>query len=352
MRQRLLIGGAVAVFCLLFVALIVVPTFLGAGQFMYGGGGAGACVDTAQSAQQPDQAADANSIPANYLPLYKKAGQDYGIPWNVLAGIGKVETSHGTSKLPGVSSGENFAGAGGPMQFLAATWKAFAVDGNNDKHKNRYDPADAIPSAARYLKHNGAPARMRTAIYMYNHSWDYVDLVLSWAKRYGGGEFNIVQANGPVCSDTAGLPVNASALIQRIIDFAMAQRGKPYRLGAAGPDAWDCSSLIQAAYRAAGIGIPRTTFVQWPFGVKVAKGKEVPGDLVFFNSGPWTGPDRPGHVGMVIGNGKMIVARCRLCVPAIGVQNYKIRGDWVGVTRPLARPEFKKKIDALGDNPG
>jgi cell wall-associated NlpC family hydrolase len=303
-------------------------------------------VDTAQAGTQPAEAGDARAIPVNYLELYKRAGKDYGMPWNVLAGIGKVETSHGTSQLPGVRGGENYAGAGGPMQFLAATWKSFAVDGNNDGKKDRYDPVDAIPTAARYLKHNGAPNRMRTAIFMYNHSWDYVNLVLSWATRYAGGGFSVVQANGPVCADTQGLPVAASGLVARIIAFALAQRGKQYIFGAAGPDAWDCSSLMQAAYRQVGITIPRTTFEQWPFGVKVPKGQEQPGDLVFFNSGPGTSAGSPGHVGMVIGNGKMIVARCSTCVPNIGVQNYKIRGDWIGTTRPLARPDISKQVQA------
>ena len=337
---------AVAASAVLFLALLIVPVIFGAGQFLYGGGGSN-CVDTADAATQPEAATDAKAIPSDYLRLYREAGKAYGMPWNVLAGIGKVETGHGTSKLPGVRSGENFAGAGGPMQFLAATWRAFAVDGDKDGNKDRYDPEDAIPTAARYLKHNGAPNRMRTAIFMYNHSWDYVDLVLSWAKRYAGGEFTVVQANAPVCSD-ARVPVVASALVSRIIAFAMAQQGKRYIFGAAGPDAWDCSSLMQAAYRQVGISIPRTTFEQWPFGVRVPKGQEQPGDLVFFNSGPGTGPDRPGHVGMVIGGGKMIVARCSTCVPNIGVQNYKIRGDWTGVTRPLARPDIANRVDAGG----
>lgn len=95
-----------------------------------------------------------------------------------------------------------------------------------------------------------------------------------------------------------------------------------------------------------GLSIPRTTFEQWPFGVKVGKGKEQPGDLVFFNSGPGTASDNPGHVGMVIGKGKMIVASCSTCTPNIGVKPYK-RADWVGVTRPLARPDFKKKLSEL-----
>jgi cell wall-associated NlpC family hydrolase len=346
MRRRLVFIVAAAAVGVLFAALIVMPVFLGAGQFMYGGGAGASCVDDGEASSQPTEAADARSIPDRYLELYKKAGKDYGLPWNVLAGIGKVETNHGTSRLPGVSSGENYAGAGGPMQFLKATFDAFAVDGDKDGDKDRYDPVDAVPSAARYLKHNGAPDRMKTALYMYNHSWDYVDLVLSWSKRYGGGDFEVVQADGPKCSDTDGLPENVDEVVQRIIDFAMAQRGKRYIFGANGPDAWDCSSLLEGAYKSVGLTIPPATWGQWPFGVKVPKGTEVPGDLVFFNSGPGTSWDAPGHVGMVIGKGKMIAARCSTCQPNIAVVGYK-RSDWVGVTRPLAKPELKKELERL-----
>ncbi|WP_030165196.1 NlpC/P60 family protein [Spirillospora albida] len=351
--RRLLFAGAFGAAALLFVALIFVPVLFGASQFMFGGGGAGSgnCVDTSRAGAQPAAAADAGAIPANYLELYQKAGRAYGIPWNVIAGIGKVETGHGTSRLPGVSSGENYAGAGGPMQFLAATFKAFAVDGDKDGKKDRYDPDDAIPSAAAYLKHNGAPQRMRTALFMYNHSWDYVNLVLDWAKRYVGGDFTVVQSNGVECKDNE-LPANAGDVVRRVLAFALAQRGKRYVFGANGPDAWDCSSLLQAAYRTVGISIPRTTFQQYPFGVKIDKGDEQPGDLVFFNSGPGTSSNNPGHVGMVIGDGKMIVASCSTCVPNIGVKPYK-RSDWVGTTRPLARPEFKNRLaEAAARQPG
>ncbi|MEO5876160.1 MAG: bifunctional lytic transglycosylase/C40 family peptidase [Streptosporangiaceae bacterium] len=347
MRRQLLIVGALSTGAVMFFVLLVIPTFFGASQFLFGGGGGGGsgeCADGSKASTQPGEAADARSIPVNYLALYKKAGVDSGIPWNVLAGIGKVETSHGTAELPGVASGENYAGAGGPMQFLEATFKAFAVDGNKDGKKDRYDPADAIPSAAAYLKSNHAPEKMRGAIFRYNHSWDYVDLVLSWAAKYGAGDFKIIDANAALCSDTAGLPANASEVVSRIIDFALAQRGKPYIFGATGPDAWDCSSLVQAAYKAVGITIPRVTFDQWPFGVKIEKGQEQPGDLVFFDTGPNTGPGHPGHVGMAIGGGKMIVARCTLCVPGVGVFRYDTRPDWVGVTRPLARPDVQKQL--------
>jgi cell wall-associated NlpC family hydrolase len=343
--KRVLAASALAAAAALFAALIFVPILFGASQFMFGGSVNGGCTDTSGAGAQPAEANDAKAIPANYLDLYRRAGKDYGIPWNVLAGIGEVETGHGTSNAPGVHSGVNYAGAGGPMQFLAPTFKSFAVDGNHDGKKDLYDPADAIPSAAAYLKHNGAPQRMKTAIFQYNHSWDYVNLVLTWAKRYASGDFEAVQSSGVNCEDN-DLPANAGALVQKIIAFALAQRGKPYVFGATGPDAWDCSSLIQAAYRAVGLALPRTTFEQWPFGVKIAKGKEQPGDLVFFNSGPGTSANNPGHVGMVIGKGKMIVASCSACVPAIGVKSYK-RPDWVGVTRPLARPDFKKKLAQL-----
>ncbi|WP_067455736.1 C40 family peptidase [Actinomadura macra] len=343
--RRLMLAGGLGVAAALFIAMIFVPVLFGASQFVFGGGVGGGCVDVSQANAQPAAATDAKAIPANYLDLYKKAGDQYGIPWNVLAGIGKVETGHGTSNLPGVKNGENYAGAGGPMQFLAPTFKAFAVDGNKDGHKDRYDPADAVPTAAAYLKHNGAPRRMRTAIFMYNHSWDYVNLVLDWAKKYVGGDFEVVQSNGVECQDNQ-LPANASELVQKIIAFAMAQRGKRYIFGANGPDAWDCSSLLQAAYRSAGMSIPRTTFEQWPYGVKIDKGKEQPGDLVFFNSGPGTSSNNPGHVGMVIGGGKMVVASCSTCVPNIGVKPYK-RPDWVGTTRPLARKDLQKKLSEL-----
>ncbi|REF00630.1 lytic murein transglycosylase [Thermomonospora umbrina] len=331
--------AAVAVLALL--ALLVTP-------ILFIGQPAAAC--GAPSRQPPAGKTAGTEIPADYLRLYQAAGRTYALPWNIVAAIGKVETDHGRSTLPGVHSGENSAGAGGPMQFLRATWKAFGVDGDKDGRTDRYDPADAIPSAARYLTHHGAPRSMRKAIWHYNHDWDYVALVLGHARRYAGGHFTVGPDNddgsGACPAGTGPLP---PGLVGKIIAFAMAQRGKRYVLGANGPDAWDCSSLIEAAYKSVGIVIPPTTFTQWPFGVKIPKGTEQPGDLVFFNSGPWTGPDRPGHVGMVINaaRAEMIVARCSSCQPNIGVQNYKIRSDWVGSTRPLARPEIQRRLPEL-----
>jgi hypothetical protein len=91
-------------------------------------------------------------IPAVYLVLYMGAAQTCrGLPWSVLAGIGKVESDHGRSQAPGVHSGANGAGAEGPMQFLPATFEQYAVDGDHDGRLDVYDPADAIYTAAAML---------------------------------------------------------------------------------------------------------------------------------------------------------------------------------------------------------
>ena len=130
-------------------------------------------------------------IPSQYLQLYQQAGERYGIdPW-ILAAIGAIETSHGTSTQAGVRSGVNFAGCcAGPMQFSIvgspSTWDSYGVDGNHDGTKSPYDPEDAIPAAARYLRASGAPADYHRAIFAYNHAEWYVAEVLAKAAAYRG----------------------------------------------------------------------------------------------------------------------------------------------------------------------
>ncbi|MFF7353438.1 NlpC/P60 family protein [Streptomyces filipinensis] len=85
------------------------------------------------------------------------------------------------------------------------------------------------------------------------------------------------------------------------VSYAYAKLGSPYVWGAAGPNAFDCSGLAQAAYRAAGITLPRTTYTQINAGRRVSRSELQPGDLVFFYSGI-------SHVGIYVGNGQMIHA--------------------------------------------
>ncbi|MFE3636669.1 NlpC/P60 family protein [Streptomyces sp. NPDC059168] len=85
------------------------------------------------------------------------------------------------------------------------------------------------------------------------------------------------------------------------VAYAYQKLGSPYVWGATGPDAFDCSGLVQAAYRSAGVSLPRTTYAQINAGRRVPRSQLQPGDLVFFYSGI-------SHVGIYIGNGRMIHA--------------------------------------------
>ncbi|WP_320773968.1 NlpC/P60 family protein [Streptomyces sp. CRN 30] len=85
------------------------------------------------------------------------------------------------------------------------------------------------------------------------------------------------------------------------ITYAYSKLGSPYVWGATGPDAFDCSGLVQAAYRSAGVSLPRTTYAQIDVGRRVPRSQLLPGDLVFFYSGI-------SHVGIYVGNGRMIHA--------------------------------------------
>jgi hypothetical protein len=147
--------------------------------------------------QAPPSAAARADIPTRYLTLYRQATRRCpGLSWSVLAAVGKVESDHGRSPLPGVRSGWNRAGAAGPMQFgigvgrAGNAWARYGADFDRDGHTSVYDPGDAIPAAARYLCVAGAPGRLDRALYAYNHSWAYVATVKQLARRYvaqGGG---------------------------------------------------------------------------------------------------------------------------------------------------------------------
>jgi cell wall-associated NlpC family hydrolase len=104
---------------------------------------------------------------------------------------------------------------------------------------------------------------------------------------------------GPVSS--SGTVQAPNSLAAAAISYAYGKLGSPYVWGATGPDAFDCSGLAQAAYRSAGISLPRTTYAQINAGRRVSRSELLPGDLVFFYSGI-------SHVGIYVGNGQMIHA--------------------------------------------
>jgi membrane-bound lytic murein transglycosylase B len=129
----------------------------------------------------------AADIPPGYLRLYRAAGAAYRIPWSVLAAIGKVESDHGRSQLPGVRLGSNWAGACGPMQLGCVPGSKAGNAWARYRRGRPHDPAAAIPAAARYLVDHGARRNLDRALFAYNHSWAYVARVKQLARRYAAG---------------------------------------------------------------------------------------------------------------------------------------------------------------------
>lgn len=131
---------------------------------------------------------------------------------------------------------------------------------------------------------------------------------------------------GAAASSTA-----ASGAAAKAVAFARAQLGDPYLFGGTGPDAWDCSGLTQASWRAAGVALPRTAAEQWYAGPHPASVADLaPGDLVFFAYN-LSDPSTIHHVGLYLGGGLMIEAPHTGAVVRIASIN---RPDYFGATRP------------------
>jgi cell wall-associated NlpC family hydrolase len=239
----------------------------------------------------------AAAIPPEYLTLYQQAAATCpGLPWQLLAAIGTVESGNGTSTLQGVYNGSNAAGAEGPMQFEPATFNEYAlpVPAGGAEPPSPYNPTDAIYAAARDLCANGARGGdgLPAAVYAYNHSDTYVEEVLALAKQLAAGSSSLALA-----------PTAAAAAA---VAYARSQLGTPYQWGREEEGvAFDCSGLTQAAYAAAGIQLPRTAQEQYDAGPPAPPGQPIePGDLLFFG----TDPSDVEHVGIYVGDGQMIDA--------------------------------------------
>ncbi len=113
--------------------------------------------------------------------LWVGAGAAYGIPWQVLAAINKIESNFGRNMGP------SSAGAVGWMQFMPDTWLRWGTDANGDGTADPWAPEDAVYAAARYLAAAGGLIDVPRAIFAYNHAQWYVDDVLQLAELFGGG---------------------------------------------------------------------------------------------------------------------------------------------------------------------
>ena len=118
---------------------------------------------------------------SNLLGLWQAAGAAYGVPWQVLGAINKIESNFGRNMGP------SSAGAVGWMQFMPDTWFRWGMDASGDGIADPWNPADAIYSAARYLAASGAATDVPASIFSYNHAQWYVDEVLQLAGAFEGG---------------------------------------------------------------------------------------------------------------------------------------------------------------------
>ncbi|MGW2667341.1 NlpC/P60 family protein [Streptomyces sp. NPDC001272] len=144
----------------------------------------------------------------------------------------------------------------------------------------------------------------------------------AYEARHGGGP-DAAAARPQAAAGHAPAPADGSRAA-RAVAFAYGAIGSPYVWGATGPGSYDCSGLTQAAWRAAGVSLPRTTYTQINAGRRVSRDQLAPGDLVFFYSGV-------SHVGLYVGGGQMIHApRPGSTVRLAPVDSM----PWAGASRP------------------
>ena len=199
--------------------------------------------------------ASANGIPAAALAAYQRAEQvinsadmSCNLRWQLVAAIGRVESDHGRyggnvlgqdgKSRPGIygipldgSAGttrisdsdggqfdddEVFDRAVGPMQFIPQTWSIVGVDGDSDGARDPQDIDDAALATAVYLcsgdEDLSSYGGQKAAVYRYNHSQEYVDLVISIMNAYLKGDYSAVP-NG-VATSTVFTPSSDDAVVK------------------------------------------------------------------------------------------------------------------------------------------
>jgi peptidoglycan DL-endopeptidase CwlO len=180
--------------------------------------------------------------------------------------------------------------------------------------------ADAMLASARQQR--DALAAQRKTVSAQIRKYQTLLATLNSAQRYA-----YQRASNPSVSPSSLMHLTkaGSAAAQRAVQFALAQVGKPYVFGAAGPSAFDCSGLTMAAWHAGGVSLPHSAADQYNYGHHVSRNDLQPGDLIFFY--------QPiGHVTIYIGDGMMVSA------PTEG-QNVSVvplsafNSDYVGATR-------------------
>nr|WP_184080861.1 C40 family peptidase [Nocardiopsis mwathae] len=284
-------------------------------------------------------------IPDILLDAYVRAAQALegmepqctGMRWQILAGIGKIESNllagreispNGDVTPPVIGPRLDGSGVGGnltphydtdngrwdgdteydravgPNQHLPSGWPIYGADGNGDGVADPHNVYDSALASARELclSAGGAAvdftdrAQLDAALYRYNRSRNYVADVRA--------EIDAFDAIPPIVDGGAGSEQGRAA-----VEWALKQVGKPYVWGGEGPGGFDCSGLTMKAWQAAGVTIPRVTTDQYRIGQRVSLDELQPGDLLFYDTTDLGAPGpAPSHVTMYIGDGQMVNA--------------------------------------------
>ncbi|MDQ0904653.1 cell wall-associated NlpC family hydrolase [Streptomyces canus] len=269
----------------------------------------------------PASAALSLSVPSQYKSLIQAAGNTCpAVTPNLLAALLTQESNFNPKARSTV-------GAEGIAQFMPSTWEAHGIDGNGDGKRDVTDPADAIPSAAKYLCSIAQDVKdvpgdqQSNMLAAYNAGSGAV-------RKYGGvppykETQNYVKSIQALADQPSGGTTTPAQQAATAINAAYAMIGKPYSWGggnANGPSTgiccspagksganitgFDCSGLTLYAYAKAGISLPRTAAQQYAASEPVKPEDARPGDLVFY------GKTATGihHVGIYVGGGYMLNA--------------------------------------------
>ncbi|MEV5600312.1 NlpC/P60 family protein [Streptomyces sp. NPDC052299] len=355
--KKVLIGLAIATvlpwICFILAIMLGASMLPGGGEDDEGGGGGAPTVE---------DCAEVEGIPKPTCEAYLHAAEAIltirpkctNLSWTLLAGIGKIESHHGTFMgrkvvdktgprygnveppvigpvLDGTNNTQRiydtdngkydhdttYDRAVGPTQFIPQTWESVAQDGDDDGDTDPQNVFDSALSTAALLCGKGASdfSKSKTehdAIFRYNHSEQYVSDVLAAKAQYDK------------LGDIGG-PVDATGKAKTIIQAAKSQKGVDYSWGGGGPDGpsygiehgahiygFDCSGLTEYAYAKAGIMIGGVAQTQHDSGkVRVTSSRSLagakPGDLLFFSHNPGSGKGI-FHVSIYLGKNRQIEA--------------------------------------------
>ncbi|MFI9206478.1 NlpC/P60 family protein [Streptomyces sp. NPDC053048] len=311
------------------------------------------------------------SVPPQFAPwIEKAAGACPGLPAPILAAQIEAESNFD----PTAESRDPKTGAviaQGLTQFIPETFRSYGKDANGNGVISVFDPPDAIMAQGAYMcdllkdakKSGYQDDPIKLALAGYNAGWGavmnyrgvpppsfaggqtygYVRDIMASAKKYTAP----TAPSGPVdLPKDFSIPANAPDTVRKAVAWALYQKGGWYHLGGdctnalgSNPAHWcDCSSLMEQAYRAAGVTISRTTYTQVNEGQAVSMDAPLAGDLVF-TPGSGGSASSPGHVGMYIGSGLIIEA------PRTGVQTRIVPySSWRNSSSPITRIVAVRRI--------